>query len=39
MAELGARLGYPDLRYAEAFRVRFEGHPRLLRELGSKVPG
>lgn len=31
--------GYPDMEYAEAFRLRFEGHPRRSVELGQKVPG
>ena len=35
----GVQAGYSGLVYAEAFKVRFEGHPRLLHELGGRVAG
>ena len=35
----GSQAGYPGLAYAEAFKLRFEGHPRLFHELGGSVPG
>lgn len=31
--------GYPEMEYAESFRLRFEGHPRIGAELRGKVPG
>ena len=31
--------GYPHMDYAESYKLRFEGNPRLKMELGAKVPG
>ncbi len=38
-AAQAAAAGYPAMTYAEAFRLRFEGHPKLLAELGNAIPG
>jgi LmbE family N-acetylglucosaminyl deacetylase len=38
-AQLGAGCGYPGMQAAEAFKVRYEGHPRNLARDGFKVPG
>jgi LmbE family N-acetylglucosaminyl deacetylase len=35
----GAAHGYPGLRLAESYKLRFEGHPRLLATLAGTVPG
>ncbi len=35
----GAARGYPGLAHAESYKLRFEGHPRLLAELGGAIPG
>lgn len=31
--------GYPGLAQAESYKLRFEGHPRLLAELAGAIPG
>ncbi len=38
-AAAGSAVGRPAMTYAEAYRLRFEGHPRQLAELAGKVPG
>jgi LmbE family N-acetylglucosaminyl deacetylase len=38
-AEAAAPRGFPGLTRAESYKLRFEGHPRLLAELGGAVPG
>lgn len=38
-AGMARAAGYPEMEFAESFRLRFEGHPRLKASLGAKVPG
>jgi LmbE family N-acetylglucosaminyl deacetylase len=38
VAAMAERLGYPGLRLAEAYKLRFEGHPRDRFAHGNKVP-